>query len=333
MVLLLLVALQLLAHGVLLMASQEWAASAAGRLLLEARVAAESAALSVADALPSDVLGRIPAWGSEQAPSGAAGDMSTRGAILRLSREFWVAEGWARARDATWEGRESRLLWGLDPVERIGSFSAVVEVGRMGRVSAGAIRPALSGEECGEWTTALDSIARGTLPSVGSRVGGGLGPAFGRLRLAQVLADIPGHVVGDGSAEPKQLDDSCGRDDPGIWGAGEANPGPCGGGWPTRGATGDVRVEGGVGQGLLVVAGDLEFAGTAFRGLVVAGGEARILGGARVEGLIQAGAGVVVDAASQVLGSRCQALRALAGAPPSIRRLRVVRSRGWLPPL
>ena len=328
-----LLALELLAHGFLLMTMQEWDASRSAVRILEARIAAESAVFEVVGTLPSTTVLELPVWGTAPETSGSAAGASYRGRLRRLSREYWVAEGWGRGRGTMWEAREGRLLWALDPAARIGSFSGVVEVVGAGpRVVGGRVDGVFVREDCGEWTAALDSVLGGWLPPVSSAppVGPG-GPAFGRLSIEAILAEIPVRVSGVGHPGPADRDGVCVVDEPWNWGDPQSPPGPCSAHLPSRGAVGDLRVEGGAGQGLLVVAGDLELVGVTFRGLVVASGEVRLGAGARVHGLIQSGAGLVVEAGSRVTGSACAALQALASSPPSLRSLHLVRSRGWLP--
>ena len=187
-------------------------------------------------------------------------------------------------------------------------------------------------EDCGERTAVLDSVMGARLPPMGSSsVPEPNGPAFGRLTLEAVLDQIPVHVSGVGEARPLDEYGHCLADEPWNWGDPRSPPGPCSAHVAARAATGDLRVEGGVGQGLLVVAGDLDLVGVTLRGLVVVGGEVRLRAGATVEGLIQTGGGLVVEEGSRVKGSPCRALEALSSSPTSIRSFHLVRSRGWLP--
>lgn len=94
--------------------------------------------------------------------------------------------------------------------------------------------------------------------------------------------------------------------------------------------TGTLRVDGGVGQGLVVVDGDLVLRNTVFDGVLIATGRVTVGAGARVTGWVHGEGGVVVDPAGVVVTSATASVRAL--EHPALRTPVVVRPVRWLTP-
>ena len=125
----------------------------------------------------------------------------------------------------------------------------------------------------------------------------------------------------------------CRVDDPRNWGDPHHPASACGAYLPVVYAPGDLVVIGGIGQGVLLVAGDLTLsAGFSFQGLVLVAGELALVGvGTGVVGAVQIGSemsgGVVaMEGSSAIEYSACALRRALAsssrGAP--------LRRRSWI---
>lgn len=114
---LVLMALQLLAHGALVMAQSEWAASMAGLRLLQARAGAEAGAAVLERALPGS-WDTIPILGVTPVRSGTLAGNPFQGQARRLSREYWLLEGRGRSLGETWGVDLRRVVWILDPLDR-----------------------------------------------------------------------------------------------------------------------------------------------------------------------------------------------------------------------
>ncbi len=92
-------------------------------------------------------------------------------------------------------------------------------------------------------------------------------------------------------------------------------------------------MDGGVGQGVLVVDGDLTLtAGARYYGFLITTGEVRLEGGAVFEGMALAGGGILVDADARVRGSACWAVRALAAHRETFGRLLPLPGTGRIGP-
>jgi len=89
--------------------------------------------------------------------------------------------------------------------------------------------------------------------------------------------------------QPSVAGSICGTEDPSNWGDPADAGGVCQAHYPAVSVDGDLVVEGGIGQGALLVKGDLTLrSGFRFRGLVMVGGRLAVeLGGASVEGTVQ----------------------------------------------
>jgi hypothetical protein len=312
------VALGLLLHGALVLARSEHQVARAGEALLQARGQARLGLHRLGAAVSSST----EAGGRGVAGAGPGG--SHRASLVRLDREWWLAEAVGRDPAGRVSRRLVRPLWILDPVARAADPGAAVEVGPGAPITilggvAGA-GPTAEGEElrrlCRPWERALDSLGAASVPRAGLGTDGWEGGELGLLTLEDLLARIPVEVVGPGTPEPLARGERCGE---GAWRWGDpgAGSGPCADRWVARRAPGDLVMEGGVGQGLLAVEGDLTVAsGAHFRGLVLVGGALVLRDGALLEGMARARGGVAVDATSRVRGSRCPPLRALAQAAP-----------------
>jgi hypothetical protein len=321
---LLVLALALLAHGTLLLARQELAASQSSLRLLQANAAAEAAArIGMRASMPGG-YSETPLWDRIVLSSTTLETGVADARLFRLSREQWLLEGIGRSGPGAWTSRDTRLVWILDPAARVGAFLGVVEVGQeapvavTGTVEAGHMRrdkAPLDPIPCRPWSAVLDSLFEGTpLPAVARVDASSRGePLLGLLGGADLFDRIPVNVDGAGTPGPREFLGQCLTDDPWNWGDPDRPDRPCGAHLAGRTARGDLRVEGGVGQGLLVVPGDLRMSATRFHGILLVGGRLRLQGGAQVVGFARASGGIEIDATSSVTGSGCRALRALDG--------------------
>ena len=138
---------------------------------------------------------------------------------------------------------------------------------------------------------------------------------------------LPGTLAPAGTAT------ICNAASPGNWGEPRrpAAVAGCAGYYPVIYAAGDLRISGGVGQGLLLVAGDLEISGGAeFYGPVVVRGTLRMTGmGGHLVGGVEAGAAdlasVGAAGSTGITYSSCVVSRVLRQNPV----LRRVRERSW----
>lgn len=330
--LLVMVAMELLAHGVLLVARQQMAASLADVRILRGRAGARAAAAAAAVDLRASALEEVPLGGALEGAGPRLGDVGTRWGVRRLTREAWLSEGWARVGPAPWEAREARLLWRMDPAARVAAFAAVAEVGGLrGTHPEGVVQGLSPGEECGEAGAVLDTLLPRGLPALsGASEGrvsrGGLGP----VTWESAVAAVPGRLVGTGAPAPADSAGTC-VDRPWNWGD-PSDPGaPCGGHRPWRAASGDLTAVGGSGQGALLILGDVTLVGTRYRGVVLARGGVHLRQGTELQGLVLAGGALEVDSSSRVVGSACAALAAFKERPDALAALLAVDGVGWLP--
>jgi hypothetical protein len=346
---LLVLALGLLAHGALLMSREELAVSRAGLHVLQARAAAEAGIAAVVmgegAALPDSLseAWRVPLL------TGSVGEARYRVTASRLSREVWLAETDGATARGPWVAREASTLWSLDPVARVGAFLAVLEVGLdtntlgVSRVVADDVfhsHPDLDITECLPWARVLDSLASvvgGTLQPVAAVAAAGdvaEQPTLGLLDADDLKSLASVSVMGQGTPTPSAGSGACLTADPWNWGDPEDGAGPCHDRMPLVAGEGDLTVEGGVGQGVLVVSGDLVITGGArFYGLVLVGGALTLQQGATVVGFVRAMGGVTLGPDARISGSACWGLRVLTASGPELARPRTPDGFGRLGPL
>lgn len=336
---LILVLLELLAHGALVTAMGHARASDADRRLLEARAAARGAVLAIPGSVAGDTLDTLPAGaavtGTWPRGRGSPADWT----LSRLSAEGWVGEGRAAPGDAGWPVREARLFWRLSAEARVAALAAAAEVGdlRLGDL-AGTVT-GWEGGGCPAADGAGDEGAPGAiLPPAGIAPWRRWPPpapdtsVLGLLGWEALLDGVSVRVTGSGTPAPRHGEGICVDDHPWNWGDPEGGPeSPCGGHQGWRAAPGDLRVVGGVGQGVLVALGDVELAGTRFHGLLLVAGDLTLGGGASLEGAARVGGRLKVGPAARLTGSPCPVLEALQAAPPALRTLRLRPGVGWLP--
>jgi len=336
-VLLVLLAMQVLAHGVLLAALQELSATRAAAYLVQARAAAEGA-VRQAVGQPFDLaLDSLAVGDALMIQEGRVGRARFTVWAERLSRETWLMRG--RGEVDGWAGSVStaRLEWVLSPAERVAAFQAVAHVGDLetvlptGSIGTTVLRePPASAPACAPWFAVLDSLMAGrTLGRLVADTTDAL--RLGLLDRAFLLArasPVPGDSV---TPSPTMSRGRCDAEAPYNWGDPGAPSGRCADRFVFLARQGDLSLVGGVGQGLLLVTGDLSLeAGADFRGLVLVGGEVRLTGGSSFHGLARAGGTVQLDSTSQIVGSACWAVRSIGAAQDRLRVPIAYSGWGWL---
>jgi hypothetical protein len=265
-------------------------------LLLGAQAATiASRALSRSAAVEAEAEGVVAGtlrkgWGSpmDTVPIGGHGegvDTLRTGAVTRtiwrrLAAEIWLLEISLRSLDG-WQATSRRLIWGMNPETRIDALGAALSVGSDGEVKV-----------AGDFIVGAESPL-----AVVEEV------ALGRLSLEEALKVV---MLVEGSGTPRPLS-SGGECLTGVvwnWGDQRADA-PCSDFAAVRGSRGSLIVDGGVGQGLVLVDGDLTLRGThQFRGLLLVSGMLRLDGGAIVEGMALALGGVEIGPGSRFVASR-----------------------------
>ena len=142
-----------------------------------------------------------------------------------------------------------------------------------------------------------------------------------------------GEVGSPGTLAPVGTATICDAASPDNWGEPRrpAAVAGCAGYYPIIYAAGNLRISGGVGQGLLLVAGDLEISGGAeFYGLVVVRGTLRMTGtGGHVVGGVEAGAADLAPGGAASSTGITYSSCALSRVFRQIPGLRRVRERSW----
>ena len=317
-VLVILLAMQVLAHGVLVAAMQELAAAQASVFLVQGRVAAEGAvrgALGFPLKLDPDSV-----FLGEQRLLHATRAGRTHASVTaeRLSAESWLLLGTGRVDG--WPGSvgRARLAWALQPLGRVASFRAVVHRGDSGagqpagEVTTDVLPDSMAlSPVCAPWFAALDSVVTtGTLEAFASDSTDALQLGLlDRETLVARAADEPSDSV---TPNPLARGGRCEDEVEHNWGDPRSPTASCGDHFVLRARRGNLRMVGGSGQGVLLVTGDLVMeAGADFRGIVLVGGALHLANDSRLQGLARVGGTVALDPAARIVGSSCWAVRSL----------------------
>lgn len=222
---------------------------------------------------------------------GAVGEPATTVTWRRISAESWLVEAEATA-SAGWGVGRRRLAWVYDPATRVAVLPAVVSVGPDAPV-------AVSG-----------AVVADTVPALGVVDDA----ALGLLTLARVLAAVDS-VGSVGTPGPVEVAGTCDTGQAWNWGDPMRPYRPCGDYLPLKGRVGPLVVDGGEGQGILVVDGDVTLrGGTIFHGFVLASGRVDVLDASAVEGRVLAFGGIVVGPDATITGAPDRAEAALEAA-------------------
>ncbi|HSM35002.1 MAG TPA: hypothetical protein VK837_01280 [Longimicrobiales bacterium] len=254
----------------------------------QARTAAFAAVHEALRAWPAADVAPMPAGGRLDLVSGAypggvtySADLertSAAGGLVRghgrIDRGDGVAEWHVARRVALGDG----AAWAASLVAAL-AVSGPLFVGGDGTIAADRVAGVL-----------VDSAA--PQPDIAGTVAGHPPLDFGAgtpaARFAG-LAEAADRSAPDVAAPAPRVgaDGACDSDAPLNWG--DPAGGPCGGWAPIVHATGDLRLDGGVGQGILIVAGSLTIGATAaYHGVVLVAGDVRIEPGGLVEGAVMA---------------------------------------------
>ncbi len=351
-VLLLLLAVTGVGHTLLVMTRSEFFVSRARWEALTRRLAAEAGQKSTArvtsgaDSLP---LGSWVPMGSAPVPPRARDDAS----VVRLSPEVFLilAEGSLEGEP----GRDRRvgLYWAMDPVSRFLAASGIVESGGPVHAEAGSmVDPSQLHDTPGPWREescmpfrpGLDTppvhapLPRGELdedPRAESGDGLGSGrveprlPSLGLLGHDALVAGADLRVPGTVSPAPIHRLGRCEVTSPTNWGAPLDAADPCAAYKPVTASEGSLIVNGGQGQGVLLISGDATFRGSArYYGLVVVAGDLQIIGESEIHGLVRVRGEVLLGGRSRIVGSACAALSAL-DAAQRLRELTPIPQSAW----
>jgi len=327
-----LLALTLLGHGALVLVRFDERIAQAGERLLQARGQARVAVGSMAAA--GGVTGRggggAAVWLTGGGPAG-----SHRVVAARQSREWWLLTAEGRDARGLYAHRLLVPVWRAEPAVRVADTRAVVEVAPGATVAVDGVvsgdgyrrsLPGAAGRECGTWRGALDSLGVWSLPPVGEV--GGPGPALGLLPLDRLLGLFPDLPEGSGTPGPRELRGRC-LEGAWNWGAPGPHRHPCSSRWVARAHRGDLELDGGVGQGVLVVSGDLTARDVDFQGMILVGGAVSLEGAGRLRGLVRAWGGLHLGRDARIDASACAAVLALARADPVLGSTLVPAGAAW----
>ncbi len=354
-VLLLLMAVTGVGHTLLVMTRSEFFVSRARWDVLTRRLAAEtglkltSRSMTGTDSLPWREW--VP-MGSAAVPPRARYDAQ----VVRLSRELFLILAEGSLDTEPGRDRQVGLYWAMDPVARYAAARGILESGWPAQVEAGSmVDPSLIHDTPPLWTEAscvpfgpdVDTLfIYGLSPQAelheDPRAGIGRGPESGavepRLPSLGLLghdaliegADL--HVSGTVSPAPIQGLGRCAVPSPTNWGAPLDASGPCGAYRPVVTSEGSLIVNGGQGQGVLLIRGDATFRSAArFYGLVLVAGDLEITEESEIHGLVRVRGVVSLKGRSRIVGSACAVLSAL-GAAEQLREPASIPDSFWPDP-
>lgn len=339
-VVLITLALFAIGHGLLGLALGERAASQAAVRLLEASTAAESS-VHLALGGPGAVwMDSVAIGGERLVVDRSFGRAWGSASAWRLSRETWWVEGSGRVGRA--ESHTAHLAWAVDPLTRVRALEAAISVGSGSPVaiagSVDVVAPAsveapLDPSDCDPWVA--DLVAYYAVePLVPVAVSADTLPALGLLGFDDLLARSDVVVAGAVSPAPVESAGTCVVDEPANWGDPERPWRPCGAHLALRRSAGSLTIDGGAGQGVLVIDGDVVLQGGAhFYGLVLARGALRVEGGAQLVGMGTASGGVYVAAGGLVRASPCWVARSLEAHRSELGGWKTMPGQGLLGPL
>jgi hypothetical protein len=214
--------------------------------------------------------------------------------VRRLRPDLFLLEVSPRlAGPASREAASVRLGWLLRP--ELDSFAPVAAVSVGGSVALGDDVVISGVDGCAPPDSAIAGIAAESVFVSGSATLLGAPPQVSRTGrdpgAFNRLGERATHVLSGGSyaAAPATVGTSCDPRSPTNWGDPE-NPGsPCGGYFPLIRVDGDLTLNGGVGQGILLVNGNLHVtSGFTFHGIVIVTGGADITAQTDVSGIFEA---------------------------------------------
>lgn len=337
-VLLCLLALTAAAHGALALARHQGLAGRAGAAAVQARMASESGVrLGIGSLTPRVLDGLRGGERPELAPVSLGPGVTARARVERLRAEWIGVVGAGTAARGALTARRSTaaLFWSLEEGARVAGLGAGLRHGGpLALAPGGAVRGSDAvgapddwlPEVCAAHVALLDSVLGSEgLPSTAplhepSHSGSGGEPPTTRLETVPRLGLLRGTdleeratvrpAAGRVTPEPRVEGTVCDTDPETNWGAPDDPAGPCGEHAPLVVVSGSLVLEGGRGQGILVVVGDLTLTDDArFVGLALVGGALRVASGSRLQGSARVREEVVV--AGRLEASPCGVLRVL----------------------
>ena len=351
-VLLLLLAVTGVGHTLLVMTRSEFFVSQARWDVLTRRFAAEtgrdltSRGLEGTDSLPR---GEWVSMGSAAVPPRARYEARA----VRLSREVLLIHSEAWLDTGPGRDRQVGLYWAMDPVARFSAARGIVESGGPMQVEAGSVvDPSLIHETPAVWPEAfcdrfspdVDALFISGLSPHGELhedpraelgrdvVSAPMEPRLPSLGLLGHDALLEGADIGvSGTISPAPIDrlGRCAVPSPTNWGAPLDASDPCYAYKPVVGSEGSLIVNGGQGQGVLLIAGDAIFRSAArYYGLVMVAGDLEITEGSEIYGLVRVRGVVSLRGRSRIVGSACAVLSAL-DAAEQLRELTSIPESLW----
>jgi hypothetical protein len=233
--------------------------------------------------------------------------------------------------------RHVGLYWAMDPVARLSAATGVLESGGPARVDAGSVvDPARMRSTpvswpdsvCDRFDTDIDTWFTDGLPARGElredpRAELPLGPvgrrlpSLGLLGHDALLVGADFKVSGVVTPDPVRRSGRCAVSSFGNWGAPLDSSDPCFAYKPIVSSEGSLIVDGGQGQGVLLISGDAVFRSTTrYFGLVVVAGDLKMAQGSEIHGLVRVRGGVILRDGSRIVGSACALVSALDAAKP-----------------
>ena len=351
-VLLLLLAGAGLGHALLVMTRSEFLVSRARWDVLTRRVAAEagrnltSQAMTGMDSLP---------WGEWIPMGSAAVPPRARYAakVVRLSREVLLILAEGSLDREPGRDRQVGLYWAMDPVQRYSAARGILESGEPARVEAGSmVDPSLihdtpvpwPEDSCIPFRPDMDTLFTSGLYPQGElhedpraelarRPGSGSVeprlPSLGLLGHDALMEGADLQVSGTVSPAPIHRLGRCAVHSRTNWGAPLDRSDPCVAYRPVVKSEGSLIVNGGQGQGVLLIPGDAIFRASAlYYGVVVVAGDLEIIGESEIHGLVRVRGAVFLRGHSRIVGSACAALSAL-DAAEQLRELAPIPDAAW----
>ena len=354
-VLLLLLAITGVGHTLLVMTRSELFVSRARWEVLTRRFAAEtgldltSRGMTGTDSLPRR---EWVSTGSADVPPRARYEARA----VRLSREVLLIHSAAWLDTEPGRDRQVGLYWAMDPVARFSAARGVLESGGPVQVGAGSVvDPSVIHETPAPWPEAFCDRFR---PDVDTLFIHGLSPqgelhedpraepgdevalgaveprlpSLGLLGHDALMEGADLHVSGTVSPAPIDRLGRCAVTHPTNWGAPMDASDPCIAYRPLVKSEGSLIVDGGQGQGVLLIVGDAIFRSAArYYGLVVVAGDLEITEESEIYGLVRVRGVVSLRGRSRIVGSACAVLSAL-GAAEQLRELSSIPDTFWPDP-
>ena len=273
--------------------------------------------------------------------------------VVRLAREVFLILAEGSLDTGPGRDRQVGLYWAMDPVARYAAARGILESGGPARVETGGmVDPGLLRETPTPWPEAscfrfspdVDTLftyglsRQGELhedvrAGIGKATGSGAEearlPSLGLLGHDALIEGTDLHVGGTVSPGPIQVLGRCAVLSPTNWGAPLDASDPCGAYKPVVISEDSLIVNGGQGQGVLLIRGNATFRSAArFYGLVMVAGDLEITEESEIHGLVRVRGSVFLAGGSRIVGSACAVLSAL-DAAERLRGLAPIPESAW----